>query len=85
MTDDVYLACSPFEDRDVVYAFYTKKIVTTRKPHPCAVGSNALLRPHVIPVGSRAVRETGKLDGEVVSCYWCFGCLDELEARGCFL
>jgi len=85
MTDAEYLACEPFADRDVVYSFYSRRIVTTKKPHPCAVGSNALRRPHTIPPGTRVVRETGKTDDKVRSCYWCFGCLKTLENRGHFL
>lgn len=51
---------------------HKEKLVKCRKPHKCIGGCEK-----EIPVGAYAVRETGFMDGQPVSCYTCTDCIDE--------
>lgn len=57
---------------------HKEKIVKCRKPHECLGGCG-----NEIKVGEYALRETGFMDGEPVSCYTCLPCIEEwLEESG---
>lgn len=47
------------------------KLVRCRKVHKCVICEKQ------IGVGDTALRETGFLDGEPVSCYTCIPCIEE--------
>lgn len=76
-----YLAFNPFDgDRDVSIECRKVAMVTTNKEHWCA--ASTLVPPdyseHNIPTGSRAWKESAKVDGQFGSCYCCLPCLDAL-------
>lgn len=73
-TDAEYIDAVEFEDRDVDLRCMTKKIVVTRKAHPCAFG-DLLDQPHEIPPKTRTVRESGIIDDEWGACYCCLDCI----------
>jgi hypothetical protein len=50
---------------------HQQKIVKTRKPHKCC-NCQKEIKP-----GEYALRETGFMDGQPVSCYTCIECCDE--------
>jgi len=49
---------------------YKEKLVKCRKPHKCNCGKE-------IQIGEHAIRETGFMEGEPVSCYTCTDCMDK--------
>lgn len=51
---------------------HQQKIVKTRKPHKCCNCQKE------IKTGEYALRETGFMDVQPVSCYTCIECCDEL-------
>jgi hypothetical protein len=56
---------------------YTNKVVVTRKEHPC-LGLVMGDQPHIIPKGSKAVREEAIIaDLGRTSSYVCLECLDK--------
>jgi len=85
-TDIQYLNFDPFAgDRDVRIECYKVALVTTRTPHVCS--ASYLLetdKGHTIDPGTKAKRETAKVDGTFGTCYQCLPCLDRLmdEAFG---
>lgn len=62
-----------YGDADV--EIYRKAFVKTKTAHQCA-NYRREDQPHDIPAGSPAVRESGKVDGQMRSCYTCLPCLD---------
>jgi len=48
-----------------------QKIVKTRKPHKCCICSSTIKENEL------ALRESGFLDGQPVSCYYCLPCCDD--------
>lgn len=78
--DSDYLEFDPFsEDRDVTIECRKVSIVTVRKEQPCAA-SWLLDGYHPIAPGTKAKKETAKVDGQFGSCYCCLPCLDRLIA-----
>ncbi len=77
-TDKEYLLFDPFtgSDRDVHIECQTWKVVTTKKDHHCAV-ADLLGTPHQIPDGTKALRESAKVDGQFGSCWSCLECCDK--------
>jgi hypothetical protein len=80
-TDLEYASFNPFsEDRDVNIECRTVQVVTTRKAHWCA--ASTLVPPeykeHNILAGSRAWKESAKVEGDFGTCYCCLPCLDAL-------
>jgi len=76
-----YLAFNPFDgDRDVSIECRKVEIVTTRKAHWCAASTLAPpnYSEHNIEAGSRAWKESAKVEGRFGSCYCCLPCLDRL-------
>ena len=56
---------------------YKEKVVKCRKPHKCSGCETE------IHIGDYALRETGFMDGEPVSCYTCLPCIETwLEESG---
>ena len=83
-SDEDYLRFDPFDgDRDVDVRIKTVEVVTTRKPHICAMPTDE--KQHTIPSGSRARHETAIVDGEWGSYYICVGCMDTWLADECGL
>lgn len=81
--DERYVEFNPFDEGKGDYSieFRLVKIVTTRKEYPCMasyITSSDKKKGHTIPSGSRAYRESAKVEGQVASCYSCLPCLDEL-------
>jgi len=50
---------------------HQQKIVKTRKPHKCVNCQKEIKQ------GENALRETGFLDGQPLSCYTCIECCDK--------
>jgi hypothetical protein len=70
-SDSDRLVYDPFagdDDPDTTHRRFA--LVTTRKSHPCVLGS------HSIAVGERAWMERAISGNRPVSCYVCFPCLD---------
>lgn len=77
-TEHQYLDFDPFAgDRDVDIEFREISIVTTRTEHACLAAPTDRVG-HKIPVGQRAWKEVGKVEGRVASVFCCFECLDQL-------
>ena len=58
-----------YGEEDVVN--YKSKVVKTRKIHKCVNCQNEIVQ------GENALRESGFMDNEPVSCYTCIPCLDK--------
>ena len=56
-------------DEDIDH--YQEKLVKCRKVHTCMSCANE------IPAGAYAIRETGFMDGSLVSAYTCIDCMDK--------
>ena len=81
-----YLRFDPFEgDRDVDIRNHTVKMVTTRKPHRCAMPNGPFDEPHTIPAGSRVRFESAIVDGEWGSYHVCTAYMDEFLESMCGL
>lgn len=65
-----YLAATFFDDGDAEIVGRRTAMVTTRGPHPCALGS------HEIATGSRALYESAIAEGEPGRCWCCVPCMD---------
>lgn len=65
-----YIDCGFYSD-DTMIEHHKEKVVRCRKPHKCANCQSEIER------GEDALRETGFIDGEPVSCYTCLPCIDE--------
>ena len=76
-TDDEYLLASPFEGDVVRLECHKVALVVTKKAHRC-VFSKTFGPDHDIPTGTRAWRESAKVDGKFGSCYVCLPCLDRV-------
>jgi hypothetical protein len=75
-TDDQYLAFDPGAGDDFPVEVECRKtsLVVTKKEHWClGVRAGA---DHMIPVGTRVFRETGKCEGQFGTCYMCLPCVD---------
>ena len=76
-SDEEYLRFDPFEgDRDVDIRNHIVKMVTTRKPHTCAMPTGPMESQHTIPAGSRVRYESAIVDGEWGSYHVCTACMD---------
>jgi hypothetical protein len=74
--DSKYLEAELFDDGDAEVRCMTRKIVVTRKEHRCAF-ADAITKPHDIPVGTRAIRESAIVEGAWGSAYSCLTCVDK--------
>lgn len=76
-TDEQYLSGvdSLFDDGEAEIRSYQRKIVVTRKEHPCMAAEVVNKDPHPIPKGSRVVRESAIVDGTWGTSYACFDCI----------
>ena len=59
-----------FYEPDEDISNHKQKIVKVRKMHKCAICQKD------IQIGEQALRESGFMDREPVSCYTCIPCLD---------
>jgi hypothetical protein len=75
-TDAEYLEVELFEDGDAEMRCMEKKIVITRKEHRCAF-ADVNQKPHQIPPKTRAIKESGLVEGEWGAAYSCLPCVDE--------
>jgi hypothetical protein len=79
-----YLEFNPFDEGKGDYSIECRKvqIVTTRKVHDCMASyllqDNPRCKGHVIKPGSRAYKESAKVEGQFATCYSCLPCLDVL-------
>lgn len=81
-TDERYVEFNPFEgDRDVEIECYRVKLVTTRKAQWCSLSTMIGDKSHDIAIGTRARRESAKVDGRFGTCYQCLPCLDKMIAE----
>jgi hypothetical protein len=81
-TDEEYLTFNPFDEGKGGCSIECRKvlIVTVRKEQLCVAAGLVppKYEPHNISVGTRAYKESAKVDGQFGSCYSCLPCLDEL-------
>lgn len=74
--ESTYLQAELFDDGDAEIRCMTKKIITTRKEHRCAMG-DVLQKPHQITPQSEALKESAIVEGEWVTAYSCLPCIDQ--------
>lgn len=66
-----YLNCGFYEDVDLEISCKKGAIVKCRKEHKCVSCQKT------IKVGEYALRESGFMDGEAVSCHTCIPCIEK--------
>jgi hypothetical protein len=78
-TKKIYSEWNPFlgSDRDTEIRNYTWKMVKTRKEHDCCLAQLVGNEPHIIFVGSFAMREHAIVEREWGSTYSCIDCMDK--------
>lgn len=76
-SDEEYLGIDIGSHDDFPAAVKCRKtaLIVTRKEHPC-FGTGPSNSQHIIPMGSRVYRETGKCEGKFGSVYLCLPCAD---------
>ena len=67
---EIYLDSGFYSDGDDDIDNKKEKVVKCRKQHECSVCRAE------IAIGMHALRETGFIDGEPVSCYTCLPCIE---------
>jgi hypothetical protein len=73
--DDFYLAIDWFGPDESTKECMKVRVIVTRKEHRCAF-ADIDGASHQIPKGTKALKESGKVDGHFGSCYSCLKCLD---------
>lgn len=74
--DEKYLTFDFWGPEDCDKECMTSKLVVTRKEHTChgwSLGSSL----HLIPKGTKAYKESGKVEGQFGSCFVCLECFDK--------
>lgn len=76
--DAEYLNANPFEGDECEIACRRVALVVTRQSHHCAASDLTWISdsPHEIPKGTRAWKESAKVEGKFGTCYCCLSCID---------